>query len=311
MPHVQPRQRWACSLLRVMHTFAHCGSYFQDIYGDQIREQILHSFRPHLQLTSNGLFLGKGPHAVPLRSFQMRGRKSRRSIAMKLLHKAENVSADVFDWVGIRFVTLHRYDALLVARFLRANNVIMFANVRPGRSRNTLMDLQQVRALTEESLRFAHNDAQRWEWLRAQVAANPYPEEATRSTYNPHSAAVYHSIQFTCSQHIRVANPHLASLRRFVGNSGRFDTMARTLDRFGIQTGIGFFFPYEVQIMDTESYERSRHGRASHTEYKARQRHAVKRRLWGDWIGEELRPLPIEFEARTDADSDIYLMQSP
>jgi hypothetical protein len=31
------RQLWACSLLRVMHTFAHCGSSFQQQYDTEIR----------------------------------------------------------------------------------------------------------------------------------------------------------------------------------------------------------------------------------------------------------------------------------
>lgn len=310
-PHEQPRQRWACSLLRVMHTFAHCGSYFQDLYGEEIREQILQSFRPHLHLGPTGLTLGSGEEAIPLRSFQMRGKKSRRSIALKLLHKVENVSADVFDWVGIRFVTEHRYDALLTARYLRAHNVIMFANVRPGRSRNTLIDLEEVKRLTEQSVLECSSARERLDWMRQRVVAMPAVDEPARSTYNPFSASVYNSIQFTCSQQVRVANPHMASLKRVVRNQNRYQTLSRTLDRFGVQTGISFFFPFEVQILDAVSFESSRSGRASHAEYKARQRHAVKRRLWGDWIGEEPRPMPGGLADRTDSDSDLFVVQSP
>jgi uncharacterized protein (TIGR04562 family) len=314
VPHVQPRQKWACSILRVMHTFAHCGSYFQDLYGDQIREQIRGRVLPHIHQTNDRLTLGEGPDAIPLKAFQMRGRKSRRSIALKLLHKAESVSADVFDWIGLRFVTEHRFDALLVARYLRAQNVIIFANVRPGRSRNTLLDMTAVRACMaqlDEDVRAGRiAEYERWRKLREQVANMPYPEDPGKS-YNPFSAAMYHSIQFTCSQQIRVNNPHLVNFQRSLNQSGRFDVLSRAFDRLRMQPTFSFFFPFEVQVMDHESFERSRHGRASHGEYKARQRHAVKRRLWGDWVDETVRPLPETTARRTDVESDVVTLFAP
>ncbi len=65
------------------------------------------------------------------------------------------------------------------------------------------------------------------------------------------------------------------------------------LERFGVSTEINFFFPYEVQILDRESYERSRSGRASHATYKERQRQAVKERIWGDLLLEERGPIRV------------------
>jgi uncharacterized protein (TIGR04562 family) len=315
MPHVQPRQKWACSLLRVMHTFAHAGSHFQDLYGEQLRDQILQRFEAHLHEEDGHLFLGRDAQRIPLKAFQMRGRKSRRSIALKLLQKAENVSADVFDWVGIRLVTEHRFDALLVARYLRVHNVIMFANVRPGRSRNTLLDLEQVRDALQRTRAEVEagclTEAGRWQALRAWAATLDYPAEAARSTYNPFSASSYHAIQFTCSQQIRVPNPHLAPLRRWAQMSPRTELMARTLERWGIQTGTSFFFPFELQILDHESFERSRNGRASHADYKARQRHAVKRRLWPDWIGHDPLPLPDARAVDVHAETHMVIRTAP
>jgi hypothetical protein len=66
----------------------------------------------------------------------------------------------------------------------------------------------------------------------------------------------------------------------------RAATVRKMLERFGVDTEVRFFFPYEVQIMDADAYERSRSGLASHEVYKARQRHAVKRRLWGSRISD-------------------------
>jgi uncharacterized protein (TIGR04562 family) len=283
-------QRSACSLLRVMHTFAHCGSYFQDQYEDHIRAQILDRFQPHIHEAADGTrTLGNGPDAIPLLDFQLRGRKSRHSLAMKLLHKAENVAADVFDWLGVRFVTRHRFDTLLVVRYLRENHVVMFANVKPGRSRNTLVDLERVRhqmADVSDDVRAGRvPEYERLSTLRTRVAQTEYPG-SPEPTYNPYSSVAYHSIQFTCSQQIRVPNPHLGMIDHVMKQRTRAATVRKMLERFGVDTEVRFFFPYEVQIMDADAYERSRSGLASHEVYKARQRHAVKRRLWGSRISD-------------------------
>ena len=144
-----PRQLWACSLLRVLHTFGYCSNYFKEVFDAQIREQILERFERHVVPTADGYRLGNGPGAVDLADFQLKGSKTRESLAMKLLHKADNVAADIFDWVGMRFVTRERFDCLLVTKYLRVHNVINFAHVRPGRSRNTLIDIQAVKAEME------------------------------------------------------------------------------------------------------------------------------------------------------------------
>ena len=41
---------------------------------------------------------------------------------------------------------------------------------------------------------------------------------------------------------------------------------------------------FEVQIMDRDSYERSRSGLASHRDYKTRQRETVRKRVLGDLV---------------------------
>jgi len=251
----KPRQGWACALLRVMHTFAHCRSHFNELYGDAIREQILTRFEPHLTMTLQGLVLGPAP-GIELSEFEVKPSKPARSVVMKLLQKPENVAADIFDRVGVRFVTRERFDALLVVRYLRANNVVMFANIKPSRSRNTLLnldaimaDLEEVKALASEN---GWSNEREVEWLRERAASREYPAPPAPSA-NPFSAVAYHSIQFTCRQLIRVQS-----------DSGK---------------EIRFFFPYEVQVLDERSYDDSRSGFASHELYKDRQKEAVIRRV--------------------------------
>jgi uncharacterized protein (TIGR04562 family) len=254
-----PRQRWSCALLRVAHTLAHSRSYFNDKYGDEIRRQIFERFEPHLRMSDDGLMLGSD-EPIALVDFEVKPTKPVQSVAMKLLHKVENVAEDIFDRVGVRFITEERFDALLVVRYLREKNVFMFANVKPSRSRNTLIDLdwlQELMAgLDQEITEGNIPEHERLEVLRAAVREHQYPGPPAPS-YNPYSAASYHALQFTCRQMIRVPD-----------DTGRGE--------------IRFFFPFEVQILDEESYQLSRSGYAAHHLYKARQRDAVRDRVFGN-----------------------------
>jgi uncharacterized protein (TIGR04562 family) len=301
------RQLWSCTMLRLMHTFAHCGSYFQQMFSEQIREQVLGRFEAHVNEGPDGLRLGEGPDAIPLYSFQFRGTKSRSSLALKLLQKADNVAAEVFDWVGVRLVTEDRFDALLVAKYLRTHNIVVFPNVRAGRSRNTLIDTDSLRVemkKIDEKVR-AGKIAQHERMIQAREIARslPYPTKGVRSA-NPFSLSTYHSIQFTVTQQVRVPNPYLGGVGRVIGNIDRLahssgnkvtapidklaqsgaSKLARTLQRAHLHSEVKFFFPYEVQILDKATFVESRSGRTSHAVYKARQRHAVKKRLFGNRI---------------------------
>lgn len=250
------RQKWSCALLRVMHTFAHAQSYFNDQYADAIRQQILARFEPHLKISEEGLTLGRD--GIGLVDFEVKPVKPTSSIVTKLLHKAENVAADIFDRIGVRFITRERFDALLVVKYLRTQNVVMFANIKPSRSRNTLLDLNWALGEIERTDALVAsgkmNGDQQCDLLRRLAHDQPYPGPAEPS-YNPFSAVAYHSVQFTCRQLIRVYSESGEEIR--------------------------FFFPYEVQIMDHESYQQSREGLAGHEMYKARQREAVTRRVLG------------------------------
>jgi uncharacterized protein (TIGR04562 family) len=285
------RQRWSCSVLRVMHTFAHAQSYFENRFGAQLREQILSRFAPHVHETEDGLMLGQGELAIPLSGFEVKPGKPLHSVVIKLLHKVENVASPVFDHVGVRFITKERFDALLVVRYLRKNSVIMFANVMPSRSRNTLIDLERVRqhlqAVDELCERGDMGDHQRWQAMRDATRDDPYPPGEL--SYNSHTSISYRSIQFTCRQYVRVANPLANDVYAVLDKLGECDgerspEVLALAERAQQDAEMNFFFPYEVQVLDQRSYEESRHGLAAHSEYKRRQRDTVRKRVLGDLL---------------------------
>lgn len=282
-------QLWSCALLRVMHTYAHCGSYFNDKYSDQIRDQIKERFRPHLFEGDSGLRIGAGPAAIPLVNFEVRGQKTRRSLVLKLLYKRENIGSDVFDWIGVRFVTADRYDALRVVRYLREGNVVNFMQVRPGRSRNTLIDPVQIQSAIdalEDKIRAGKlPDYKAKRVLREAINDMGYPSPPMKS-YNPLSSVAYHSIQFTCMQRIRVRDRESAALLSFMDrlplqDTGVYRAITSYSDRFDSQDDVRFLFPFEVQILDRHSYDLSRSGLASHDVYKDKQRDVVRERVLG------------------------------
>jgi uncharacterized protein (TIGR04562 family) len=240
-PAPREQRRWACALLRVMHTVAHARSDLAEHYAEPIEAQILGRFREHLREADGGLMLGD----IPLVHYETRARKPLESVVLKLLHKPENVAADIFDRIGVRFVTRSRMDALKVVRFLRRNNVVMFANTKPSRSKNTLVDLDEL----ERAMRVTVDP----DTLAAAMQRWPYPERDAGGE-NPHSRD-YHAIQFTARQRVRVRD----------GNGQIFR----------------FFFPFEVQVLDEASFVESRAGFSSHDEYKSRQRSAARRRVLG------------------------------
>lgn len=262
------RALWSCAMLRCIHALAHCHLYFNERYGAEIRHQILRRFEPHIHMSHAGLTLGRGASAIELESFQVRPTKTARSVALKLLYKAENVAVDVFDWVGVRFVTKERFDALLVVKYLREQHVISFANAKPTRNKNTLIDLDWLRGEAAELRELQRagqlDDAQLVAALRRRARQRPYPAPPLPA-HNPFSSMAYHAIQFTCRQLVRVAEP-----------AG---------DLAGTQE-IRFFFPFEIQVLDEASYRQSQAGLAAHAQYKERQREAVRQRVLGALLDE-------------------------
>lgn len=283
------RQRWAWVVFRVMHTFSHSNSYFDDKYGAAIREQILGRFRPHVFSDGDAISLGTGPGAVSLSNFDIRRRKARKSAALKLLHKRGPGGAEIFDWVGVRMVTHDRYDALRVVRYLREHNVINFMQLQPGRTRNTLLDVDRIEEeildLNEQVRAGKLPDYKIESTLRARVNAHPYPSPPEKS-YNPNSSLAYHSIQFTCMQRIRVEDRDNMAIAGFLDrlpmrNTPVMRSLRSYADRLEPNGAARFLFPFELQILDQHSYELSRSGLAAHHVYKERQRQRVKERLLG------------------------------
>ena len=281
------RMAWACGLLRVMHTVAHAVNYFQNNYYHEIRERILNRFVAQVRTREDGSqFLHAQSFDVPIVRFEVKETKPLRSVVVKLLQKQENVAYDLFDHIGVRIIVGNPVDALFAVRALREEHTIMYPNVKPTRSRNTLVDLNAYDTHVRACLgRYQRGELDEFATVEAIHGFDHKPEGSEQVDWNPYSSDKYQSIQFTCRQMIRFANPLFTRMREAQAIAHKhlhgepLDEMLAALTTQGVDPEIQFFFPYEVQVMDIASYQAATEGRASYGEYKARQVASVRKRV--------------------------------
>lgn len=288
-PEVDPNlgMAWACTILRVMHTIAHAANYFQNSYYREIRERILNRFVEQVRTREDGSqYLHCAAFDVPLVRFEVKETKPLRSVVLKLLQKQENVAYDLFDHIGVRIIVHRPVDALFVVRALREEHTIMYPNTKPTRSRNTLIDLEAYDSHVRECLqKFQRGELDEAQTAKAIHTFDIKPAGSDQVDWNPYSSDKYRSIQFTCRQMIRFANPlfkrlteaQVVARKHLTGEA--LDEMLEVLSLHAVEPEIQFFFPYEVQVMDIGSFEQATSGRASYAEYKERQVASVRRRV--------------------------------
>jgi uncharacterized protein (TIGR04562 family) len=283
-------KNWSCSVLKVMHTIAHVDQDLRVGYFADIQKQILDRFYRLTHRDENGaLYFGHGPEddaKIPLMEFQTKPKKSRDSTLLKLLHKPENVAEDIFDRVGIRFVTTKAIDALRMVKYLKDQMVVMPPNIKPSRSRNTLIDLDSFR--TELTTALQRLDAGEYSETQAQAAIEAAARPPIVSPDNPHTSEFYRSIQFTCRQLIKLRNPLYADLKELkaaakkdMSCSEDISKLVDKIDLKNLQRDVRFFYPYEIQVVDIQNHEQNERGRSAHSEYKKAQLQTAMRRVMG------------------------------
>jgi uncharacterized protein (TIGR04562 family) len=272
---------WACSILKVVHTISHIDRDIRTHYFSEIQKQIFDRFYRFLNRDDHGqLYLGRTKDdelRVDLVEFQVKPKKSRDSILMKLLHKPESVAEELFDRVGIRFITKNRVDAIRVVHFLDQVNVIVAANIKPSRSRNTLVDTKYFREVLEHNI-------SKPAVLADLLESVPHPQERAD---NPFSSEHYRAIQFTCRQLIKIRNSvadqirDLKNLTRTMTVEPALASVIDKIDPKTIQKMIRFFYPFEIQVMDQVSHIENEKGRSAHAEYKKAQQNSAMIRVMG------------------------------
>jgi uncharacterized protein (TIGR04562 family) len=281
---------WAGIILKVMHTILHADKDLRYRYFSTVQTQIFDRFYKYLHRDSaDNLFLKNEDESfvVPLFNFETKSKKTRESIIIKLLHKQENVAEEVFDRIGIRFVANTQIDVLRIVKFLYANNIIVVNNIKPSRSINTMFNLPQLKEnfykLLKQGIRDQLNEKQFIDEFE-KISKEARPVTAERGDKNTHTASSYRAVHFTCRQLIKYKNPFMnefSKIRRIAKKEeSELAQKILALDTSSIASVVRFFYPYEVQITDKESYLENLEGSASHEEYKKSQLKSAMHRIF-------------------------------
>jgi uncharacterized protein (TIGR04562 family) len=282
---------WAGIILKVMHTILHTDKDLRYRYFSTVQLQIFDRFYRYVVREGDQLYLKDEQidYKIPLVDFQTKSKKTRESIIIKLLHKKENVAEELFDRIGVRFVTYKKSDVLRVLKFLYNNYIITAHNVKPSRSINTLIDISKFKeghySLVKQALRESWSEDDFLLQLE-NLAQDCSPIVKKDEQINTHTSQDYRAIHFTCRQLIKYRNPFMdefLSLKKMAKKESEENILAQKilkLDTSSIATDVRFFYPFEVQVTDYESHLGNTAGEASHDEYKKSQVKSAMKRIF-------------------------------
>ncbi len=286
---------WAEIVLKVMHTILHVDKDLRSSYFSEIQKQIFDRFYKFIHRSQDKLYFASKQNKefkekIELVDFETKSKKTRDSVIIKLLHKAENVAEELFDRVGVRIITKNRFDTIRVIKFLVENYIVIPHNIKPSRSTNSLFDMKAYKERHTNLLKFAlRNDLTEEKFLEAaerEIIESSFSNPGSQRDKNTHSLSAYQAIQFTCRQLIKYKNPFMEefiNLRTSAKEQRENDLAKRILamDYSLIARDVRFFYPYEVQIVDERAHKINSEGEASHNEYKKGQVLAAMKRIFG------------------------------
>ncbi len=290
-----PDQLFSCAILRVMHILIHVAHDPRLQYFEQAQNQVLSRLDEFLYVDSatGATFLGRADEAssIKLLFFKKKDRKDREREIIKLLHKSNNLVEEIYDRIGFRLVTATKYDAIRAVRLLLEKNIISVPNIRPGRSRNRLVDLSRLQFEIDRidaHIKKSGESAPYIEKMIQRLESRIGFSRLGRSLINPHTSEYYKAIQFTCRELVKVTNPVWRAYNQLKVPLGTLHGGEQILSEVftaGVPQFHYLFFPYEIQIMDVKSYADSIFGKSNHEEYRRKQLETARDRVFGRNVG--------------------------
>lgn len=250
-------RRWSGALLKVMHVIVHFSHDMYSIFPDEIQRQILGPFEEHLftDPAHGNPYLRKNStdEAIKLYKFEKKPVKDFRSSVLKLLAKRKLFALNLYDNIGIRFVTWNTFDAFRVIRYLMANTLINPFHTLTDQSVNTIYPVNLFQEVMDE-LRTSNKD----------VNSDDVDIILQKKLSENHNRAEY-----------------LLKENNFSGEGYKFiKFVSRRLINVNVNgSNHRFFYPFEVQILTRDAYLESIQSDQAHHEYKKRQRLSARKRL--------------------------------
>ncbi len=283
------KRGWACAILRIMHLISHLDNDVRLASFQYAREQIFDRLdKVIVPSTPRRWKVGNGKDSITLIRYIKKQRKERGSLIIKLLSKPEALAEGIYDSLGIRLVTQSRFDCYLLLQKLFELGVISPANIQPHRSTNTLIPFSNLKDFVEDAKRDLNKGALSPQTLRRRIQKfeQDHAIQSLSSSRNPFTSKWYRSIQFTGRQLIVAPDPTFSFWTGLKEHLSKSKSTMQALKKIPItiREKQSFYFPFEIQIMDIESYVESIGGRSRHREYKAKQRLMARNRVLRDLI---------------------------
>ena len=287
-------QVWACSILRVMHTISHIEGVRRHFNFDATIDQIIERIEKHIfQDKAGNTRFGNENGSIELYKAELKRKKSRDSIILKLLHKKGNVAETIYDMIGVRLVTKSLPAVMQAVKLLRDLHMITFPNCNPGRARNTLLDIEHFKGNLEvlkTMLNEKRIQKKDFDTLIDRIVI-PKEKKDKSTSQNPHTGDNYKSVQLTCRQLVYNSTPGhkwLENIEAYLQSSNIEENARPLLEGLANNCRLYFnaypriaygYLPFEVHILDKASYLQNKTGSASHDHYKSSQLRAARRRV--------------------------------
>ena len=249
------QQRWACAILRVMHVLIHLDNDIFTSFTDDIKYQILKPIAQNVHRVDDKLFLGSDENKIEIISYEEKSFKQNHSAVVKLLARQDLIAMTLLDRVGIRFITKNLVDIFRVIQFLIDKHLISYPHVISSLSKNTICPTPTFMSALENSIstggKFDLN------LLEEKIQFELDKLSGQGDGINPFTSKDFRFLKFITRQFLKI-------------------------NRGPDKPEFTFFYPFEIQILDKETYDKNMTGPASHFEYKNRQKQAARRRVFSE-----------------------------
>jgi len=144
------RVNWPCIMLKVAHAMAHALWSHDSEAQTQALTVIENRLEPFLFEEFESDWIGDTQCKIPLIDFEIKRGKDIFRVVTKLLQKPGNISAQIRDRIGVRFVVEDVFCSILLIKFLRTRGVFMYANNIPEEAKNSLVEFAQIEDIYRE-----------------------------------------------------------------------------------------------------------------------------------------------------------------
>lgn len=254
-------QRWSCAILRIMHVCVHLENDLFSHFSETIQEQILKPLQTHIfnESGSDAVYLGhpsKKDLSIRLHKFEIKPFKATTSSIIKLLAKSDAITLTLLDKLGVRFITRDIFDAFCVIKYLLEKHLVSFPHTIPDQANNTLYPVNLFMEVMEQMVQSRTQDPKLIQEALLQHLDKQHDRAEFLDKPNAYSDPDYRFIKFINRKLIDIApkdgtNP------------------------------FSFFYPYEIQVMDYNTYLKHLSGPSAHDQYKDRQKKAARLRVLG------------------------------